>query len=106
MFTKILKRTILRNLRFFSENQKKTIDFGFQQVDFSEKANLVKDLFNRAAKHYDLLNDVVSLGEHRSWKLHVARSLGNFNEIYQKRLTRTKNNHGKRYTKNEKTRNY
>ncbi len=54
----------------------KIIDFGFQQVPRDEKATLVKELFNRAAKHYDVLNDVVSLGVQRSWKRELARKLG------------------------------
>ena len=57
--------------------ESKTIDFGFQHVEYEEKAKLVKELFNRSAKNYDLLNDVVSLGAHRSWKNELARRLGN-----------------------------
>lgn len=45
-----------------------TTDFGFQDVDSSEKTSLVTDIFRRVAHHYDLMNDVMSLGIHRWWK--------------------------------------
>jgi demethylmenaquinone methyltransferase/2-methoxy-6-polyprenyl-1,4-benzoquinol methylase len=45
-----------------------TTDFGFQDVDSSKKAGLVTDIFRRVASHYDLMNDVMSLGVHRWWK--------------------------------------
>ncbi|AIL12372.1 ubiquinone biosynthesis methyltransferase UbiE [Candidatus Paracaedimonas acanthamoebae] len=45
-----------------------TTDFGFQDVDSSEKTNLVTDIFRRVASNYDLMNDVMSFGIHRWWK--------------------------------------
>lgn len=45
-----------------------TTDFGFQDVDSSEKTNLVTDVFRRVASNYDLMNDVMSFGIHRWWK--------------------------------------
>lgn len=45
-----------------------TTDFGFQDVDSSEKTSLVTDVFRRVARNYDLMNDVMSFGIHRWWK--------------------------------------
>jgi demethylmenaquinone methyltransferase/2-methoxy-6-polyprenyl-1,4-benzoquinol methylase len=42
--------------------------FGFQQVETSEKPHLVRDVFERVAGRYDLMNDLMSGGIHRLWK--------------------------------------
>ena len=43
-------------------------DFGFTKIPRQEKATRVKDLFSRVSSHYDLMNDLMSLGLHRQWK--------------------------------------
>ncbi|MEO1040205.1 MAG: class I SAM-dependent methyltransferase [Pseudomonadota bacterium] len=45
-----------------------TASFGFRQVPASEKAGLVRSVFDRSARRYDLMNDFMSLGVHRVWK--------------------------------------
>ena len=42
--------------------------FGFQTVGTSEKASLVRGVFDQVASRYDLMNDLMSLGVHRLWK--------------------------------------
>ena len=42
--------------------------FGFSEVDTSEKARKVADVFDSVASRYDVMNDVMSLGMHRLWK--------------------------------------
>ncbi len=42
--------------------------FGFRTVDASEKAGLVRGVFDRVAGSYDIMNDVMSGGVHRLWK--------------------------------------
>jgi demethylmenaquinone methyltransferase/2-methoxy-6-polyprenyl-1,4-benzoquinol methylase len=49
-------------------NNSKTTHFGFQDVMDSEKASLVKGVFNSVASNYDVMNDVMSMGVHRLWK--------------------------------------
>ena len=49
-----------------SEN--KQTHFGFQSVNENEKARKVGEVFHSVAKKYDLMNDVMSAGLHRSWK--------------------------------------
>jgi demethylmenaquinone methyltransferase/2-methoxy-6-polyprenyl-1,4-benzoquinol methylase len=49
-----------------SEN--KQTHFGFKTVNESEKARKVGEVFHSVAKKYDLMNDVMSAGLHRSWK--------------------------------------
>lgn len=42
--------------------------FGFRTVQESEKASLVRAVFDDVAPRYDLMNDIMSLGIHRLWK--------------------------------------
>ncbi len=42
--------------------------FGFRKVKASEKAGLVRDVFDSVAERYDLMNDLMSGGVHRIWK--------------------------------------
>ena len=43
-------------------------DFGFQQVRLAAKKPMVRAVFDRVAKRYDVMNDLMSLGLHRAWK--------------------------------------
>lgn len=57
-----------------SESQNKT-HFGFQEVNETEKQGLVGSVFKSVARNYDVMNDAMSFGVHRAWKLFaVARS--------------------------------
>jgi len=49
--------------------------FGFKDVDPADKPGLVRGVFDRVAKRYDLMNDVMSVGVHRLWKDAVAARL-------------------------------
>ena len=49
------------------ENQN-NVDFGYKSVKKSNKQKLVNNVFNSVATKYDLMNDITSLGIHRSWK--------------------------------------
>ena len=44
-------------------------DFGFERVAPSQKAKRVEEVFDRVAGRYDLMNDLMSFGLHRLWKL-------------------------------------
>lgn len=44
-------------------------DFGFQKVKAGEKAEKVAQVFHSVAGKYDLMNDLMSGGVHRLWKL-------------------------------------
>jgi len=47
----------------------KQTDFGFQQVEEADKARRVGAVFSTVADRYDLMNDLMSAGLHRIWKL-------------------------------------
>jgi len=46
--------------------------FGNQEVDPREREQLVRDVFRRVARRYDLMNDLMSFGIHRLWKRSLA----------------------------------
>ena len=49
--------------------------FGFRDVDAAEKPGLVRGVFDRVARRYDLMNDLMSAGVHRLWKDAMAARL-------------------------------
>jgi demethylmenaquinone methyltransferase/2-methoxy-6-polyprenyl-1,4-benzoquinol methylase len=42
--------------------------FGYEEVPETEKARRVGAVFDRVAERYDVMNDLMSLGLHRTWK--------------------------------------
>ena len=82
-------------------NDQKTTHFGFREVPASEKAKLVKAVFDSVADKYDIMNDLMSLGIHRIWKrialqlshvragekvLDLAGGTGDMTSLFQKRV--------------------
>jgi demethylmenaquinone methyltransferase / 2-methoxy-6-polyprenyl-1,4-benzoquinol methylase len=53
-----------------------TVDFGYQQVPSREKATRVRAVFDSVAPHYDVMNDLMSLGAHRLWKRFALSQTG------------------------------
>lgn len=47
---------------------RRTTDFGYQEVPLEEKASRVADVFHSVAARYDMMNDLMSFGIHRLWK--------------------------------------
>ena len=56
-----------------------TTHFGFKNVDETDKARHVKDVFDSVAPKYDLMNDLMSMGMHRLWKAYAV-SVANLQE--------------------------
>ncbi len=50
--------------------------FGFARVPLAEKQGLVDEVFHKVASRYDLMNDLMSGGLHRSWKAAMTTALG------------------------------
>ena len=46
----------------------RSTDFGYQTVDWQDKAGKVRAVFESVASKYDIMNDLMSLGAHRLWK--------------------------------------
>ena len=46
--------------------------FGYETVDETEKATRVRGVFDSVAKKYDVMNDLMSGGLHRAWKLYTV----------------------------------
>lgn len=55
--------------------EKTKASFGFRDVDATQKAGMVRGVFNSVASRYDLMNDVMSAGVHRVWKDMAAARL-------------------------------
>ncbi len=53
-----------------------TTHFGFREVPVAEKKKLVGQVFSSVARHYDLMNDLMSLGIHRLWKRYFVATAG------------------------------
>ena len=53
----------------------KEINFGFKKYNKEEHSSKVKDVFNKVANKYDLMNDVMSLGMQRLWKQSFIESI-------------------------------
>ena len=49
-----------------------TTHFGYESVDEREKARRVRGVFDSVASRYDLMNDLMSGGMHRLWKLYTV----------------------------------
>lgn len=54
----------------------KTTHFGFEKVAESEKAGRVRGVFSSVATKYDVMNDLMSLGMHRLWKIFTVEVAG------------------------------
>ena len=50
------------------DKNRNNVDFGYKLVKKTDKQRLVNNVFNSVAHKYDLMNDITSLGVHRSWK--------------------------------------
>jgi demethylmenaquinone methyltransferase / 2-methoxy-6-polyprenyl-1,4-benzoquinol methylase len=50
--------------------------FGFKQIDESEKAGKVAEVFHSVAARYDVMNDLMSAGLHRVWKAFTINMAG------------------------------
>ena len=53
-----------------------TVDFGYERVTPSEKAERVRGVFDSVAGKYDLMNDLMSGGLHRLWKRFALAQTG------------------------------
>ncbi len=58
-----------------SDSREREADFGFSRVSEAEKTRLVRDVFDRVASRYDLMNDLMSGGIHRRWKARLIAKL-------------------------------
>jgi demethylmenaquinone methyltransferase/2-methoxy-6-polyprenyl-1,4-benzoquinol methylase len=56
--------------------KQETTHFGYRDVPVSEKAGLVRGVFESVAESYDLMNDLMSMGVHRLWKRHFVATSG------------------------------
>lgn len=53
--------------------ESKTVSFGYEEVDESEKTGKVGEVFSSVASKYDVMNDAMSAGTHRLWKDRFVR---------------------------------
>ncbi|MGC6475915.1 MAG: bifunctional demethylmenaquinone methyltransferase/2-methoxy-6-polyprenyl-1,4-benzoquinol methylase UbiE [Parvibaculales bacterium] len=57
------------------KKQQQTTSFGYRDVPVQDKQGLVRDVFDKVADKYDIMNDVMSGGLHRLWKAHMVAAL-------------------------------
>ena len=57
-------------------DKKSTTHFGYREVPTEEKAQHVAEVFHSVASKYDLMNDLMSMGIHRFWKLFTIHNSG------------------------------
>lgn len=65
---------IVADKAFFSSRS--TADFGFKDVNASDKEHMVKEVFSKVAHKYDVMNDLMSVGAHRLWKDELINMMG------------------------------
>ena len=53
----------------------KSTHFGYTEVTEDKKTSMVRDVFSSVAPHYDLMNDLMSVGIHRLWKIDLIRAI-------------------------------
>jgi demethylmenaquinone methyltransferase/2-methoxy-6-polyprenyl-1,4-benzoquinol methylase len=58
-----------------TDTARKTVSFGYEDVDPAEKTRRVGEVFASVAKRYDVMNDLMSAGMHRVWKDDFVRAL-------------------------------
>ncbi len=51
-----------------ASSEKQSTHFGFRDVPLDEKQSMVDGVFHSVARRYDLMNDLMSGGLHRTWK--------------------------------------
>ncbi|MDX1443207.1 MAG: bifunctional demethylmenaquinone methyltransferase/2-methoxy-6-polyprenyl-1,4-benzoquinol methylase UbiE [Gammaproteobacteria bacterium] len=51
-----------------NDNDRRTADFGYEEVPYEQKQERVRGVFDSVASKYDLMNDLMSGGIHRVWK--------------------------------------
>ena len=56
--------------------EEKTTHFGYKEVSVTEKAGMVREVFDSVAGNYDMMNDLMSLGVHRIWKRDFTATSG------------------------------
>src|SRR5215831_12066007 len=60
----------IRRFRLIASCSKRpamSASFGYRDVDPAAKPELVRGVFDRVARRYDLMNDLMSFGAHRLW---------------------------------------
>jgi len=55
-----------------------TTSFGYKDVLAEEKEGMVREVFEKVAPSYDLMNDLMSAGVHRLWKDYLVSKVGVF----------------------------
>jgi len=61
---------------FMQDQHDKTTHFGFQEIPVDEKVDAVAKVFHSVAAKYDIMNDLMSGGVHRLWKMHTINQSG------------------------------
>lgn len=63
--SRALGRPFCKNNKDFEKNE----TFGHKKVQSEERQSLVNEVFSSVASSYDVMNDLMSFGIHRLWKV-------------------------------------
>lgn len=69
LFSQKPERTGKKQDNYFSNQHSTNETFGFQNIDSTQRQGMVNQVFNNVADSYDVMNDAMSLGVHRLWKV-------------------------------------
>lgn len=68
MHSPLVDNAMQENMKTKEKTNHSETDFGFSTINEEDKVKQVREVFDKVAPKYDLMNDLLSFGTHRWWK--------------------------------------